>query len=186
MVYENVIQGKTVRLRAVAESDAEVTFKMRSDPEKTRYIHASTGTVDDQRNYIKQQREKPGDYLFLVEDLNGNAIGMKGIYAHDPEAKTVESGRFIGYGTQVQNIEAMVLSLDFAYDILGVDVVKMGVMENNTGMVSIQKKFGVEFTGREEVPGMDGYNLTSVLSKEKYAQTKPGIEALINRFANRK
>lgn len=185
MVYDKVIEGKTVRLRAVAESDAEVTYKMRTDPEKTRYIHASNGTVEDQLNYIKRQREKPGDYLFLVEDRSGNAIGMKGIYEHDPVANTVESGRFIGYGTQVQNIEAMVLSLDFAFDILGVDVVKMGVMENNTGMVSIQKKFGVEFTHREEVPGMEGYNLVSVLPKEKYAQTRPGIEALINRFANR-
>lgn len=186
MVYEKIIEGKTVRLRSVEEADAEVTYQMRTDPGKSRYIHALTGTVEDQRNYIKGQRAKPGDYLFLVEDLEGNAIGMKGIYAHDPEAKTVESGRFIGYGSQVQNIEAMVLSLDFAFDVLGVDVIKMGVMEDNTGMVGIQKKFGVEFTGREEVPGMEGYNLTSVLTKEKYEQTRPGIEALINRFANRR
>jgi len=185
MVYEKVIQGKTVRLRSVAESDAEVTYKMRTDPEKSRYIHATNGTVEDQLNYIKRQREKTGDYLFLVEDLNGNAIGMKGIYDYDPEKNTVESGRFIGYGTQVQNIEAMVLSLDFAFDILGVDIVTMSALENNAAMVSIQKKFGVDFTHRDKLPGMDEYSVFSVLPKDKYYQTRPGIETLINRFANR-
>lgn len=185
MVYEKVIQGKTVRMRAVEESDAEVTFKMRSDPEKSRYIHAAQGTAEDQRNYIKRQREKAGDYLFLVEDLNGNPIGMKGIYDYDPVKNTVESGRFIGYGTQVQNIEALVLSLDFAFDVLGVAVVTMSALENNTGMVSIQKKFGVEFTHRDKLPGMEEYSLFSILTKERYAETKPGIDKLIERFAGR-
>ena len=186
MVYEKAIQGKTIRLRAVEESDAEVTYKMRSDPEKTRFIHAAQGTVEDQRNYIKGQREKPGDYLFVIEDCDGNPIGMKGMYNHNPEARTIESGRFIGYGSQVQNIEALVLSFDFAFDVLQVEKVIMSALESNTQMLSIQKKFGVEFTHREPCEGMEYDNLFSVLTREGYAVSKPKVESLIARFAGRK
>ena len=79
MIYEKEITGLTVKLRSVAESDAEVTYAMRADAEKVKYMHQVNGTAEDQRRYIAAQRKKPGDYLFLVTDLNGNPIGMRGI-----------------------------------------------------------------------------------------------------------
>lgn len=185
MIYGEIIEGKTVRLRSIEESDAEVTYKMRTDPEKTRFVHRNTGTVEDQRNYIKRQRTLPGDYLFMVEDLKGNPIGMKGVYDYDPVAKTVETGRFIGYGTQIQNIEALKLSFDFAFDILGVDKIIMSALEHNNVMLGIQKRFGVEFTHRERMKGMDQDSLYSVLTKEAYAVSKIKVQALIDRFAGR-
>ena len=66
-------------MRTIEEFDAEVTYKMRSDPEKSRYIHRAEGTVEDQRKYIAQQQNKPDDYLFVIEDKSGNAIGMRGV-----------------------------------------------------------------------------------------------------------
>lgn len=47
MVYDSIIEGLTVKLRSIEESDAEVTYKMRTDPEKTRFVHQITGTVED-------------------------------------------------------------------------------------------------------------------------------------------
>ena len=116
MVYDGYIVGKTVRLRSVEERDADVTFRMRSDPEKSRFFHAADGTVENQLEYIKKQRLKEGDYLFLIEDKEGNAIGMKGLYNYDAENMTIESGRFVGFGSQIQNMEALLLSYDFAFN----------------------------------------------------------------------
>lgn len=186
MVYDKTIEGLTVYLRAVEESDAEVTFRMRSDPEKSRFLHRATGTVEDQRNFILAQRERPGDYLFLVEDLQGKPIGMKGLYNYDPENNVVESGRFIGYGSQVQNIEALKLSFDFAFDVLQVHEIVMSALENNEVMLGIQKRFSVQFTYRERGEGMDCDSLYSVLTPEAYAISKPKVEALIRRFAGRR
>ena len=186
MVYNKTIEGLTVRLRAVEESDAEVTFRMRSDPEKSRFIHRPSGTVEDQRNFIRMQREKPGDYLFLIEDLRGKPIGMKGLYNYDPEDNVVESGRFIGYGSQVQNMEALKLSFDFAFDVLQVREIVMSALENNVVMLGIQKRFGVRFTHRVREEGMDSDNLYSVLTPEAYAVSRTKVEALICRFAERR
>lgn len=185
MVYEEIIKGKTVQLRSVEERDADVTFKMRSDPEKAKYLHPIKGTVEDQRQFIRTQREKPGDYLFVIEDLQGNPIGMKGVYNHNEEKKEIETGRFIGYGTQVQNIEALMLSIDFAFDIMMADRVVMSALENNKVMLGIQKRFGVKFTYRDRYDGLEYDNLHSVLTKEDYAVSRPNIQALIDRFAYR-
>ncbi len=185
MVYDGLIEGKTVRLRSVEERDAEVTFRMRSDPEKSRFFHAADGTVENQLRYIKSQREKPGDYLFLIEDNTGKAIGMKGLYEYNPDEGTIESGRFVGFGSQVQNMEALLLSFDFAFDKLHVKQINMAALENNTVMRGIQDKLGVEITYRERLEGFEYDNIHSVLKKEVYDEKKPKVEALINRFANR-
>lgn len=185
MVYDGVIQGKTVRLRSIDEDDAEVTYKMRTDPEKARFVHPVQGTVEDQRKYIKRQRETPGDYLFVIEDLHGNPIGMKGVYNYNKEKNEIETGRFIGYGSQVQNIEAMKLGFDFAFDVLKVDRVVMSALENNDVMLGIQKRFGVEFTYKDRYEGLEYDNLHSTLTREAYAISKPKVEKLIDRFAGR-
>lgn len=185
MIYDGIIQGKTVRLRSIEENDAEVTYRMRTDPEKAQYVHPVKGTVEDQRNYIRKQRETPDDYLFVIEDLQGNPIGMKGVYNYNREKNEIETGRFIGYGSQVQNIEALKLGFDFAFDILNVDRVVMSALENNSVMLSIQKRFGVEFTYRDRYEGLEYDNIHSVLDRKVYAEVKPKIEALISRFAGR-
>ena len=186
MVYDGIIQGLTVRMRSIEESDAEVSFKMRTDPQKSQFLHKDKGTVEDQRKYIAWQRKALGDYYFVIEDLAGNPIGLKGLSDYDPEKKQVETGRFISFGSQVQNIEALKLGFDFAFDVLRVDRVTMNALENNEKMLSLQKRFGVEFTHRFHEEGMEYDNICSVLTKEAYAITKPKIETLIERFAKRK
>lgn len=186
MVYEGIIQGLTVRMRSIEEKDAEVSLKMRMDPQKSQFIHKDKGTVEDQRKYIIWQRNAPGDYYFVIEDLLGNPIGLKGLSNYDSLKKQVETGRFVGFGSQVQNMEALKLGFDFAFNVLHVDKVLMSALENNKGMLSIQKRFGVKFTHRFHEEGMEFDNICSVLTKEAYATSKPRIEALIVRFAGRK
>lgn len=186
MVYDRVITGKTVRLRSIEEKDAEITFKMRSDPQKSRVIHASSGTVEDQRLFIRRQREKPGDYLFVVEDLKGTPIGMKGIYDFDSVKRTVESGRYLGFGSQIQNIEAFCLGLDFAFDYLDVDTVRMSALEMNFGMLSIQNRVGATTLYRKFNEDFGCDSVYSILTRTAYRQYRPEIIRLVDRFALRK
>lgn len=185
MVYEGIIRGSSVVLRAVEEKDAEITFQMRNDPNKAKFISKSSSTVEAQLNFIKQQREKEGDYLFIVEDLQGKVIGMKGVYNHNPHEKKVETGRFLSYGTPVQNTEALLLSFDFAFDVLKCDKIHMSALEKNTVMRNMQNRFGVVVTHKTYDETFQDYHVFSVLTKENYNKVRQSIVSIIDRFALR-
>ena len=184
MYYEKTIRGMTVRLRAVEESDAEVTYLMRTDPEKNTYIHKVCGTVEDQRRYIERQRKKEGDYLFLVEDLEGRPIGMRGIYDH--KGDTAESGRTIGYGNPYQNMEALLLGFDFAFDVLGVRDLYMDAMADNKPIRSIQKKIGAVFVKEEYNENLQATLVYSVLHSVDYTSKRKDLMKLIEKYQNRR
>lgn len=185
MAIGPIIQGETVRMRPIAISDAEVTFRMRSDPEKSRYIHGATGTVDDQRAFIRKQISAVDEYLFVIEDLHGSLIGMRGLYDYDPEENTIETGRFMSFGSQVQTIESMCLGFDFAFDTLGVDAVRMSTLSGNSNMRRIQEKFGSKTTEVRFNQEFGCNGIHSILYKEVYASKRPAMEKLICRFSSR-
>lgn len=185
MALGPTLQGKTVRMRPISEADAETTFKMRSDPEKSRYIHGATGTVDDQRDFIRKQIAAINEYLFAIEDLQGNLIGMRGLYDYDPAKNVIETGRFMSFGAQVQTLESMCLGFDFAFDTLSVDAVRMSGLSSNSNMRRIQEKFGAEVTEVRFSPEFECDIVYSILYKEMYAEKKPAMQKLIDRFSNR-
>ena len=184
MVYDKIIEGLTVNLRAVEVDDAEITFSMRSDSEKTKYMHPAYGTVENQREYIKKQREKDGDYLFVVTDKEGKIIGMRGIY--DVSNDHAESGRTIGYGDAFQNMEALILGLDFAFDILGVNKIFMDAAVDNQSVRGIQIQLGAKEYKRDSLPGLEYEYVFSVLDKADYINTKEKIMRLIEMHVQRK
>ena len=185
-VYNKVIIGKTIKMRAMEERDAEITFKMRNNPKKARYLNAPPGSVENQRPYIAKQRNMADDYYFIIEDLDGNPIGMKAFSNYSPESKTVESGRFMGFGTQIQHIEALVIGFDFAFDILKVDKVFMTVIEHNTSMHSLQQKMGARETERIFMPAFGCYSIHSELTRDDYLSAREKAVTLIERFSGRK
>lgn len=185
-VYSEVLTGKTIRMRAMEESDAEVTFKMRNDPEKTRFLNPPPESVEAQRIYIAKQRESVDGYYFIIEDLEGNPIGMKALSDYCPETKTVESGRFIGFGSQIQHIEALIMGFDFAFDVLGVDKVLMTVIENNKAMYSLQQRLGAKETKRVFMPAFGCNSIHSELNRNDYLEARKKAENIIERFSGRK
>ena len=184
MVYDKSIDGYTVRLRSVTEEDAEVTYAMRADTQKVKYMHKISGTVDDQREYIRKQRQKENDYLFLVTDLEGKPIGMRGIY--DVTEKSAESGRTIGYGDAFQNMEALILGIDFAFDTLGVDTVYMDAAADNSSVRGIQQKIGAVEYERKVLDDFGIEFVYSKLKREDYKINRDAIMKLIMRHASRK
>lgn len=183
MVYDGIIKGLTVDMRSVVPDDAEVTYDMRMDKDKVRYMHKISGTVDDQRAYIVNQNKKPGDYLFLVLDKSGKPIGMRGIY--DVKEDSAESGRTIGFGDAFQNIEAILLGFDFAFETIGVSKVFMDAFEDNSSVRGIQKSIGAVEIEKNVIPGWNSLNVRSVLHKETYANKREKTMAMIEKHVRR-
>ena len=183
MVYDGIIEGQTINMRSVLPDDAEITYAMRMDKDKVRYMHKISGTVEDQRNYIVNQNKKTGDYLFLVLDKNGNPIGMRGIY--DVKSDSAESGRTIGYGDAFQNMEAILLGFDFAFEKLHVKSIYMDAFADNTSVIGIQKQIGAEEVERNHIDGWECENIRSVLHRDEYILHRENVMKLIVRHANK-
>jgi|InofroStandDraft_1065614.scaffolds.fasta_scaffold39915_2 Acetyltransferases, including N-acetylases of ribosomal proteins len=184
-VYNKILLGKTVKMRAIEETDAEITYNMRNNVEKSKFLNSPPGSIQEQREYIIKQRNTPGDYYFIIEDFNGNIIGMKAFYGYCQEKKSVESGRFMGFGNQIQHIEALVIGFDFAFDILGVNKVIMTVIERNQSMYSLQKRMGAKETGRIYMPEFGCDSIHSELTRDSYLHARKKAEKLIERFTGR-
>ena len=184
MVYDGIIKGLTVDMRSVVPDDAEATYAMRMDKDKVRYMHKISGTVDDQRAYIVNQNKKPGDYLFLVLDKSGKPIGMRGIY--DVKEDSAESGRTIGYGDAFQNVEALLLGFDFAFEKLEVTKVFMDAAADNSSVRGIQQQLGAVEYDRRFLDDLGYEYVFSCLDKETYYEKREAIYRMLEKHAKRR
>lgn len=183
MVCHEKLMGKLVNLRAIEESDAEYTYRIRQDKEKTKYLHPVIGTVEDQRGWIKRSRESAAEYTFLVEDKQGNPLGMYSLY--HIEKNNADSGRVLLYGNPMQNSEAAVLIHIFAFEKFGLESVHSNVFADNKPALGMTRKLGakqVKCTYNEEFK-MD--EILFVIQKTDFEKSKIEIEKLIERFSKR-
>lgn len=145
------IQGENIFLRPVLEEDYTLFADFMNDFEGT----VCTDTISDnytekeEREYFVPNSEKrqfavvdeaDGSLLGLVELFNINwihGVGELGIFIGEPS----ERDRGVGY-------EAMMLALDYAFDILNLRTVYLTVCEFNQRGIALYKKCGFQQAGR--------------------------------------
>ena len=150
MVYDRVIEGKYVDLRSCTEDDAEFTREIRRDPEFSKFFPALDNTIEQQKSWIKHQREKEGDYFFVVWNKAGNRIGTISIY--DVEGEYAESGRLaIKSNNPFEAIEAQILSFRFAFGVLGLNCINGYIFADNDRAI----RFNKQFAGKQYPPTID-------------------------------
>lgn len=147
MVYEKVISGELVDLKAAEIDDAQFTLSIRQDPEITKHLPRIDITLEQQRQWIKSQREKENGYFFVVWDKQGNRLGTIGIY--DIVGNTGEGGRLALYGDPFQKIEAGLLMSEFEFEILHLEHIIGWVEADNAPAIRWNKWFGAALSEPE-------------------------------------
>lgn len=140
MVYDKVISGNLVDLKAAEVEDAQFTLAIRQDPQITKYLPRIDITLDQQKQWIKKQREEENGYFFVVWDKQGNRLGTIGIY--DINGNMGEGGRLALYGDSFQKIEAGLLMSEFEFEVLHLDYVVAWVEADNLPAIRWNKWFG--------------------------------------------
>lgn len=166
MVYEVDLKGKTVNLRSVNLEDAEFTLNIRNDPALTRFIPKISVSIQEQLQWIKNQREKKGDYFFLIIDKSENKLGTMSIY--NICGNKAESGRFISQGNSLQNMEALLLIYDFAFYQLDLELLYFEVYKQNKAVVNMWKRLGSIILDERTINGVDIFCFE--LSKVRYEE----------------
>ena len=175
MVYEGKLEGQYVDLKPCTEDDAEFTMALRKDPEFVRFLPAIDNTIDQQREWIRHQRDKEGDYFFVVWDKNGNRIGTISIYGI--HANRAESGRLAIKGENpFQGIEAQILVFRFAFGELGLECVDGFIFADNERAIRFNKQFG----GRQYPPEIDENGRTII----RFENWREDFEVVDQKFSS--
>lgn len=178
MVYDGEIEGKYVTLRSVSEDDAEFTSFVRKDAKLTRYLPRVDNTIEEQKAWIRKQRQDETDYFFVATDKDGIPVGTIGIY--NIKDGCAEGGRLTSMGNALQSIEIQLLALHFDFDILNLNKVTTVVFKGNERALKLSKLFGIEF----EDPCFDErgnkvYN--GSVTKESFKNNENKIKSMIYR-----
>lgn len=182
MVYENDIIGKFVILRSITVDDAEFSYNIRKDPRFVSIMGQPAESVEAQKRYIEWQRKEPGDYYFVVYNKSGERIGLIGVY--NIEGDTCELGRELNIGAPYETMEAEILNLDFAKDVLRLKRCKSIIYKHNDKQYHMIKKQ----TGNK-ISEIIHNGIPSYLSESSIEELSLGLESvrkMIDRLDDKK
>lgn len=184
MAITKPMEGRYVDLKSCTEDDAEFTREIRRDPNFIKFLPVIDNTLEEQRTWIRRQREKEGDYFFVVWDKEGNRIGT--ISTHDVHGKRAESGRLAIKGNNAfEGIEAQILSFRFAFGVLGLECIEGFIFADNERAIRFNKQFG----GRHYPPEVDEYGRTIIKIenwREDFYKAEKKMSSILYREKKRK
>lgn len=164
-------------MRSATVEDAEFTLSVRQDPEFNKYLPRVSNTLEQQVAWIISQRQKQGDYYFVVWSKEGNRIGTISIYNIDGDR--AEAGRLTMRGNPFQCIEAQLLSFHFGFNNLGLKSIVSYIYAENERALRFTKQFGGVLHQPEEKDGHMEYEATN--SKEDFDACEIKLASFIYR-----
>lgn len=178
MAVSKVLSGELVQLVPVEDEHAQFTRQIRSDPELTQFIPALHNTLQEQRAWIARQREKDGDYFYIIADKAGQPLGTVAVYDIDAENDRCEFGRYISRGNALQNVEAAILLLDYIFAEHAGCVDFMNDQRNKK-INSFWKRFGALYQADRP---MDGWTAAHhSLTREDYQARRESLIKLVQK-----
>ena len=141
MTIDGWIEGRFVRLRSITEHDAEFSFSIRNSKHASGLVGVKVESVDDQREYIRKQRKKEGDYYFVVTNMKEEPIGLIGVY--DINGDEAEIGREVSIGNPAEMLEPGILIAEFSLNYLKLRNLRFIVYKKNTKHIMSLKQEGL-------------------------------------------
>ncbi len=144
--------GTRVYLRALTVEDATVDYsRWLSDPLVNHFLATKSATVLELKQYITT-KNKRDDCVLLGIFLNESArmIGTVKLEYIDTAARTADIAIMLGDRTQAGKGlggEAMQILIEFAFSVLNLSVMTLGVVAQNTPAVRAYQKLGFAETG---------------------------------------
>ena len=161
----NFIEGKYINLRDVELSDAEFIVNIRTDAKKTRFLHPTSGDVQQQVEYLKKYKTKDKEWYFIIMDKQNLPIGTVRIY--DVKGDDFCWGSWLiidGMPPQIA-LESALLIYDYAFNVLGFNKAHFDVRKGNIQVQRFHEMFGAIKTSENELDYFYKYGKNTYLEK---------------------
>lgn len=142
--------GKTIKFRLVEISDAEFINSLRVDEKYNKHLSQVTGSVKDQKEWIKKYKEKERlgtEYYFIIEKLaDQTPIGTVRLYDFLNGRESFSWGSWIlnENKTRFSAVESAMLVYELAFNTLKFTNCHFEVRKENRGVIKFHKKMGAK------------------------------------------
>lgn len=166
--------GNQLILRNAGVGDAGFIVQLRTDPQKQRFISATSADLAQQMAWLEQYARVPQQAYFIVENLAGDKIGTIRIY--DPVDDSFCFGSWIMMDgvPATHAVESVLMVYHYALDELGFNRSYFAVRKANRSVWQFMEKFGGARTGETAVDYLFETQRAPVLASfQRYAHLLP-------------
>ena len=131
-----------LHVRLVREEDAEYIVNLRTNPEKNKYIHATSNDVDAQRTWLRayKNREAEGKDYYFIFSYQGENIGVARIY--EIEENRFTSGSWLAYSNVVGvGVLCDIISREIAFELYPDSINYFDVRKGNKNVIRYHQSY---------------------------------------------
>lgn len=139
-----ILQSKTIRLRAVEESDAEFILSLRINATYNKFLSSVQNDVEKQKDWIRSYKVKESnkeEFYFIIETLDKTPCGTVRVYDFQDNSFSWGSWILNEKKTRTAAIESALLVYIFGFEVLEFSHCHFEVMKGNEKVISFHEKF---------------------------------------------
>ena len=167
-----IIYGKNINMRTVKTEDAEFIYTMRQNQNKTKYLSTVTGTVESQKEWIenyKQREEDKKEFYFVIESKDEEKLGLVRMYDFQDESFCWGSWLIKEDAPKTTAIESALQIYEFGFYNLGFEKSHFDVRKGNDKVIAFHKRFGAKIINEDELDYFFNFEKSDYeITKEKY------------------
>lgn len=163
---------KNLNLRTVAIEDAEFIYNMRQNQNKTKYLSRVTGTVESQKEWIKnykQREEEKKEFYFVIESKDERKLGLVRMYDFQDNSFCWGSWLIKEDAPKSTAIESALQIYEFGFYSLGFEKSHFDVRKGNDKVIAFHQRFGAKIVDEDELDYFFNFEKSDYeITKEKY------------------
>ena len=167
-----LLEGKNINLRTVEIEDADFIYTMRQNQNKTKYLSKVTGTVDSQKEWIKnykQREDEEKEFYFIIESKNKDKFGLVRIYDLKNDSFCWGSWLIKEDTPKTTAIESALQIYEFGFYKLGFEKSHFDVRKGNDKVIAFHQRFGAKIVSEDELDYFFNFEKRDYeIIKEKY------------------
>lgn len=164
------VVGDTLVFRDATQNDAAFILSLRTDAQKSRYLHSTSPDLQAQRAWMERYAAMSGEAYFIIEH-RGEAIGTVRLY--DAQRDSFCWGSWILADSRPHQaaMESALMVYAYAIDHLGFHACHFDVRKANAKVIAFHERFGAKIVGETQQDYLFALNLASIVeSRKKYTQ----------------
>ncbi len=173
-----LISGKNINLRTVDINDAEFIYTMRQNQDKTKYLSKVTGTVESQKEWIKNYKQREQDkkeFYFVIEAKGKEKLGLVRMYDFKDNSFLGNSQSSFCWGSwlikedapKTTAIESALQIYEFGFYSLGFEKSHFDVRKGNDKVIAFHQRIGAKIVEEDELKYYFNFEKSNKKKKKK-------------------